>query len=95
MTRILVVEPALVPQALQRQSLSAGDLPDRLDEARRLAGNRPVIALFTVQAGTARQDFVQVALPPRMTQQSAAPPPVAELLGSDAAQFDFIPMPDP
>lgn len=91
---MLIVDPQLAPPAQQYRALPPGDLGGRLDEARQVAGGRPVVALFTILTGTAKQDFVQVALPPRMTQQRAAPSPLADMLGADAARFDFLPLPD-
>jgi hypothetical protein len=46
---LLIVDPKLVPSGLKQENYPTGDLSARLDDARRLAGNRPVAALVTVQ----------------------------------------------
>lgn len=88
-----VVDRSQVPLAVQSQALPEASLRGRIDEARRLAGGRPVIALYRVAAGPARQDFAQVPLQRGYTQQQVAPVPLTELFGPDAANYDFIPLP--
>ena len=90
---MLLVDPDRAPTQLQSQTLPAGRLAGRLEEARRLAGDRPVIALFTVEGEAGVQDYAQVPLAPRTTQQQLPPPPLARLLVPDAAAYDFIPLP--
>lgn len=94
-TAMLLADPAQAPAQIQSQHLPTGTLSDRLEEARRLAGDRPVIALFTVAEKAGTRDYVQVPLMPKMTQQQAAPLPLIRLLGADAANYDFIPLPSP
>ena len=90
---VLVVDPAQAPLQIQSPILPSGGLVDRVEEARRLAGDRPVIALYTIATGPARRDFAQVPLQPGLTQQMAAPSPLIGLLGVDASEYDFIALP--
>jgi hypothetical protein len=90
---MLIVEESLAPAALRSRTLPEGGLAGRLEEARRLAGDRPVIALMSIESAAGRQDFAQVPLLPRMTQQMAPPPPLAGLLGDEVRQYDFIELP--
>ena len=90
---MLIVEESLAPATLRSQTLPTGGLAGRLEEARRLAGDRPVIALVSIESAAGRRDFAQVPLMPRMTQQMAPPPPLAGLLGAEARQYDFIELP--
>lgn len=94
-TAMLLAEPARTPAQVQSRRLPEGNLATRLEEARRLAGDRPVIALFTVADESGARDYVQVPLLPRMSQQQVAPPPLTRLFGADAAKYDFIPLPSP
>ena len=90
---MLIVEESLAPATLRSQTLPTGGLAGRLEEARRLAGDRPVIALMSIESAAGRRDFAQVPLMPRMTQQMAPPPPLAGLLGDEVRQYDFIELP--
>ena len=90
---VLVLDPSQAPLQTQSPILPSGELAGRVEEARRLAGDRPVIALYTVATGPARQDFAQVPLQPGLTQQMVAPPPLVGLLGVEATEYDFIPLP--
>lgn len=90
---VFLVDRRQAPVSMQNQALPAGGLAGRLDEARMLAGDRPVIALYTVESSAGRQDYAQVPLMPAMSQQMPAPIPVVGLLGAEAAQFDFIALP--
>jgi hypothetical protein len=90
---MLIVNESLAPAALRARTLPEGGLAGRLEQARRLAGDRPVIALMSVESAAGRRDFAQVPLMPRMTQQMAPPPPLAGLLGDEARQYDFIELP--
>lgn len=92
---MLLVDPARAPAQLQSQTLPAGRLAERLDEARRQAGDRAVIALYTIESVAGRQDYVQLSLPPGAAQRLPAPSPLARLLGAGAANFDFLPLPAP
>ena len=90
---VLVVDPSRAPLQIQSPILPSGELADRMEEARRLAGDRPVIALYTIATGDARRDFAQVPLRPGLTQQMAAPSPLVGLLGVEATEYDFIALP--
>jgi hypothetical protein len=92
-TAVLVVDPSQAPLQIQSPILPSGGLANRVEEARRLAGDRPVIALYTVVTGPARQDFAQVPLQAGVKQQLAAPPPLIGLLGVEASAYDFIALP--
>lgn len=89
----LVVDPSRAPLQIQSPTMPAGGLEQRLGEARRLAGDRPVIALYTIATGAARQDFAQVPLQPGMAQTMPAPAPLVGLLGVEATEYDFIALP--
>jgi hypothetical protein len=90
---VLVVDPSQASLQIQSQILPTGGLADRVEEARRLAGDRPVIALYTIATGPASRDFAQVPLQTGLTQQMAAPPPLVGLLGVEATEYDFIALP--
>jgi hypothetical protein len=91
---IVIVDDSQVPLAVQSQALPRPDLAARVDEARRLAGDRPVIALYRVAGPAGQQDFVQVPLELAMTQQMPAPMPLTQLLGPEAFEYDFLAMPE-
>lgn len=90
---MLIVDPSQVPMKMQSQVLPEAGLAGRVDEARDLAGDRPVIALYRLQTGAAHMDFAQVPLQVGFSQQRAAPLPLTTLLGPDAANYDFILLP--
>lgn len=90
---VLVVDPSRAPLQIQSQILPPGGLKQRLAEARGLAGDRPVIALYTIATGPTRQDFAQVPLQPGLTQTMSAPAPLVGLLGVEATEYDFIALP--
>lgn len=90
---IVIVDDSQVPLAIQSQALPQPDLAARVDEARRIAGERPVIALYRVAGPAGRQDFAQVPLEIAMTQQMPAPLPLTQLLGPEAFEYDFLALP--
>lgn len=89
---VLVVDPSQVPLLVQSQSRPESELRRRLEEARRLAGDRQVIALYRVRTGDRRRDYAQVPLQSGQTQQLSAPAPLIGLLGVEAGRYDFIPL---
>ncbi len=91
---IIIVDDSQVPLAVQSQALPQPDLAARVDEARRLAGDRPVIALYRVAGPAGQQDFAQVPLELTMTQQMPAPMPLTQLLGPEAFEYDFLALPE-
>lgn len=88
----LVVDPSQAPLQIQSPGFPTGGLEERLAEARRLAGDRPVIALYSIARAGNRRDYAQIPLG-GATQQFIAPPPLIGLLGVDAGSYDFIPLP--
>ncbi len=90
---MVIVDPSQVPLAVQAQALPQPDLAARIEEARRLAGSRPVIALYRIAGPAGRQDFAQVPLEVAMTQQMPAPGPLIQLLGPAAFEYDFLALP--
>ncbi len=90
---VLVLDPSQASLQVQSQILPPGELAGRVDEAQRLAGDRPVIALYTIASGEARRDFAQVPLQTGLSQQLAAPSPLVGLLGVEATEYDFIALP--
>lgn len=90
---VLVVDPSQAPLQIQSPILPSGELANRVEEARRLAGDRAVIALYSVATGDASQDYAQIPLRTGFTQQMAAPSPLVGLLGVEAAEYDFIALP--
>ncbi|UCH72935.1 MAG: hypothetical protein JSU82_11210, partial [Rhodospirillales bacterium] len=90
---MVIVDPSQVPLAVQSQALPQPELAARLDEARRVAGDRPVIALYRVAGAAGPQDFAQVPLGRTMRQQMPAPAPLTRLLGPTALEFDFLALP--
>ncbi len=91
---MVIVDTSQVPLAVQSQALPQPDLAARIDEARRLAGSRPVIALYRVAGPAGQQDFAQVPLELAMTQQMPAPIPLTLLLGPAAFEYDFLALPE-
>jgi hypothetical protein len=57
----LVVTPDLLPDELKQADYPSGDLPGRLDEARRVAAGRPVAALATLHEADRSYDAAIVA----------------------------------
>lgn len=90
---VLVVDPSRAPLQIQSPILPSGELANRVEEARRLAGDRAVIALYSVATGDASQDYAQIPLQTGFTQQMAAPSPLVGLLGVEATEYDFIALP--
>ena len=91
---MVIVDPSQVPLAVQSQALPQPDLAARVGEARRLAGSRPVIALYRVAGPEGQRDFAQVPLELTMTQQMPAPLPLTQLLGPAAFEYDFLALPE-
>jgi hypothetical protein len=91
---MVIVDTSQVPLEVQSQALPQPDLAARIEEARRLAGSRPVIALYRVAGPAGPQDFVQVPLEIAMTQQMPAPVPLTQLLGPAAFEYDFLVLPE-
>jgi hypothetical protein len=58
---LLIVDPKLVPADLKQENYPTGDLLTRLGDARRLAGERPIAALVTLQLGDRTADAVVIA----------------------------------
>jgi len=90
---MVIVDASQVPLAVQSQVTPQPDLAARVDEARRIAGDRPVIALYRVAGPAGRQDYAQVPLRTAMTQQMPAPAPLRNLLGAAATDYDFLILP--
>jgi len=88
----LVVDPSQAPLQIQSPGFPTDGLEKRLAEARRLAGDRSVIALYSIARNGNRRDYAQIPLGVA-TQQFIAPPPLIGLLGVDAGSYDFIPLP--
>lgn len=90
----LAVDKAQAPLMIQSPGTPDGNLGQRLAEARRLAGDRPVIALYRVSAGGRTGDYAQVPLLPGQSQQQLAPPALVGLLGVTSGDYDFILLPN-
>jgi len=60
-TALLIVDPKLVPADLKQKNYPTGDLLARLGDARRLAGDRPIVALVTLQLADRTADAVVIA----------------------------------
>ena len=58
---LLIVDPKLVPADLKQENYPAGNLLARLGDARRLAGDRPIAALVTLQLADTTADAVIIA----------------------------------
>ena len=58
---LLIVDPKLVPTGLKQANYPTGGLLTRLDDARRLAGDRPIAALVTLQLADHTADAIVVA----------------------------------
>ncbi len=75
-TALLVVTPGLVPAEVTQRAYPAGHLPDRLEEARRAAG-QPIAALVTLREADRSYDAAILASPmpgeQRLPEQDAQP----------------------
>jgi hypothetical protein len=60
-TALLIVDPKLVPTSLKQEDYATGELLARLGDARRLAGDRPIAALVTLQLGDRTADAAVIA----------------------------------
>ena len=72
---LLIVDPKLVPADLKQENYPTGDLLTRLGDARRLAGERPIAALVTLQLADGTADAVVIAgaaNEPQMLRQDLA-----------------------
>jgi len=62
-TDLLIVNPHLMPPDVRQEDYSVGDLPARLDEARKAAGGRSIVALVTVRGADRSHDAIIVVKP--------------------------------
>ncbi|HZF34921.1 MAG TPA: hypothetical protein VE914_14070 [Candidatus Angelobacter sp.] len=90
---LLIVDPKLVPAGLKQQNYPTGDLLARLGDARRLAGDRPIAALVTLQLADHTADAIvvagaadELALRRDLDKDKTAP------LASAGAGYDVIPL---
>lgn len=60
---LLIVDPNLAPPDLKQQDYPTGQLLARLDDARRVAGDRPIVALVTTRDADRSYDAVVVGRP--------------------------------
>ncbi|MGH6961109.1 MAG: hypothetical protein ACREE7_11540 [Dongiaceae bacterium] len=93
---LLIVDPKLVPSDLKQENYPTGDLLARLGDARRLAGNRPIAALVTLQLADRTADAVVIAGAadePQMLRRDLdkAEAPSASLSAADEG-YDVIPL---
>lgn len=95
-TALLVVTPGLVPAEVTQQAYSAGHLPDRLDEARRAAG-QPIAVLVTLREADRSYDAAILAPPmpgeQRLQEQNAQPAAPSPPVPSDRL-YRIIRLPD-
>jgi hypothetical protein len=92
-TALLIVDPKLVPSGLRQEAYPTGDLPGRLGDARRLAGDLPIAALVTLQLADRTADAVilagatdELALRRDLDKDKTAP------LASAAPGYDVVPL---
>ena len=94
---LLIVDPKLVPAGLKQENYSTGDLLPRLDDARRLAGDRRIAALVTLLLADRPTDAAVIvgapteALALRRELEKAAEPfasPVSVGVGYDVILLD-------
>ena len=64
---LLIVDPKLVPAGLKQEDYSMGDLLPRLDDARRLAGDRRIAALVTLRLADRTADAAVITAVPAET----------------------------
>lgn len=62
-TDLLIVNPHLMPPDVRQEDYSVGNLPARLDEARKAAGGRSIVALVTVRGADRSHDAIIVVKP--------------------------------
>jgi len=94
---LLIVDPKLVPADVKQENYPAGDLLARLGDARRLAGDRPIAALVTLQLADRTVDaavITRAADQPQMLQRDLAktaapsPSPTSASAGYDVILLD-------
>jgi hypothetical protein len=76
-TALLIVDAGLLPAGMRQNEYPSGDLPDRLADARRVAGDRPIAALVTMQVEGRAVDAI--VLPSNATEREKASPSSAPL----------------
>ncbi|MGH6960721.1 MAG: hypothetical protein ACREE7_09575, partial [Dongiaceae bacterium] len=62
-TELLIVNPHLMPPDVKQEDYPVGNLPTRLDEARRAAVGRSIVALVTIREADRSHDAVVIAKP--------------------------------
>jgi hypothetical protein len=76
-TALLIVDPELLPAGTRQDDYPPGELPDRLADARRVAGDRPIAALVTMQVEGRAVDAIVLASDP--AERAKASPSSAPL----------------
>lgn len=76
-TALLIVDSELLPSGMRQNEYPSADLPDRLADARRVAGDRPIAALVTMQVEGRSVDAIVLPSPP--SEKARAAPSSASL----------------
>jgi hypothetical protein len=72
-TALLIVDSGLLPAGMRQNDYPFGELPDRLADARRVAGDRPIAALVTMQVEGRSVDAIVLPSAPAERARAAAP----------------------
>lgn len=96
-TALLIVDTRRAPAALRQAAYPEGELLNRLTDARRAAGERPVIALASLKTNQRTYDAVLVEriLSQQAQPQSSLPAALEVLLGTTAFELELIELPSP
>jgi len=89
LTALLLVDPAQAPEQLRSQPWSAGSLAGRLEAAQRIAGHRPVIALFTVESAAGALALCPGAAAASVRPAAAAAVAAGEATGAGCRKLRF------
>jgi len=90
---LLIVDPKLVPAGLKQENYPTGDLLARLGDARRLAGDRPIAALVTLQLADRTADAIVVAgATDELALRRDLDKHKADAVASAGAGYDVIPL---
>jgi hypothetical protein len=89
-TALLIVDPELLPAGTRQDDYPPGELPDRLADARRVAGDRPIAALVTMQVeGRAVDAIVLASDPAERAKASPSSAPLGPVLpGYELLELD-------
>jgi len=89
-TALLIVDPGLAPAGLRQEDYPPGDLPARLDDARRLAGDHRIVALVAMAVEGRPVDAVVLASDTRAQTMMSEAAPATAPLGPVLPGFELV-----